>query len=255
MEWTKIKCVYILDSDMPDNINWALTKIMCLTARIETYPTESQILKHVHKKTLKQLQEYLKNTSRELQDILKKVLEDVHKVNELKLNWKNKKAQQREKKENVPQDVPKDVPQDVPDIDKIREDKIREDKINKEIPPTPLKGEYVDNFELFINEWNISLSPKATVLSKTRKNKLKARLAENKEFLKDFREVINKIKNNGFLRGDNKSGWKPTFDWVIENDRNYLKILEGNYEKKTMLASMQEMIDYATEQEKEWLKR
>jgi len=34
------------------------------------------------------------------------------------------------------------------------------------------------------------------------------------------------MSKSPFLTGD---GWKVSFDWLIENDTNYLKTLEGNY--------------------------
>lgn len=74
---------------------------------------------------------------------------------------------------------------------------------------------------------NVGLS-KVTVLSKSRKEKLKLRL---KEFSEDIIiDTIKKIPNSKFLMGENKQGWKCTFDWLIENDKNLLKVYEGNYD-------------------------
>ena len=32
-----------------------------------------------------------------------------------------------------------------------------------------------------------------------------------------------------FLEGQNDRGWVATFDWIIANDNNAVKVLEGNY--------------------------
>lgn len=63
-------------------------------------------------------------------------------------------------------------------------------------------------------------------LTTDRKAKLRKRL-ENPLFkLYDILEVI---KTNDFLKGGGSTGWKVSFDFIIENELNYLKILEGNY--------------------------
>lgn len=90
-----------------------------------------------------------------------------------------------------------------------------------------------DDLEIIKDEWNEVAKndlSKITVLSKTRKDKLKLRL---KEYGKDLIiDAIKKIPKSKFLLGDNKQGWKCSFDWLIENDKNILKVYEGNYESK-----------------------
>ena len=39
-----------------------------------------------------------------------------------------------------------------------------------------------------------------------------------------------KMQASHFLRGDNKRGWKASFDWLFENDKNWVKVYEGNYD-------------------------
>ena len=41
--------------------------------------------------------------------------------------------------------------------------------------------------------------------------------------------ILNGIKESDFCLGKNNSGWKVDFDWIISNDTNYLKVLEGKY--------------------------
>lgn len=46
----------------------------------------------------------------------------------------------------------------------------------------------------------------------------------------EFIHVINNISNNSFFTGKNKSGWKITFDWLLDN---HLKVFEkGNNNKQ-----------------------
>ena len=67
-------------------------------------------------------------------------------------------------------------------------------------------------------------------LTSQRKQKLKARL---QEFSKDeIFEAMDKIKDSSFCQGIGGKGWTATFDWMIFNDNNLTKILEGQYDDK-----------------------
>jgi len=67
-------------------------------------------------------------------------------------------------------------------------------------------------------------------MSTSRKTKIKLRI---KDFsLAEIKEAIEKIKYSSFLQGKNGSNWRITFDWLITNDSNILKILEDNYTDK-----------------------
>lgn len=46
----------------------------------------------------------------------------------------------------------------------------------------------------------------------------------------DIERIVKKILSSSFLKGENDHGWRLTFDWVISNDNNYVKILEGQYD-------------------------
>ena len=58
---------------------------------------------------------------------------------------------------------------------------------------------------------------------------LKARIKENG--LDAVLEAIEKIKASDFLHGQNKNNWTIFFDWFIR-PRNFLKVLEGNYDNR-----------------------
>lgn len=41
--------------------------------------------------------------------------------------------------------------------------------------------------------------------------------------------TFKKVQNSSFLKGDNKRGWKASFDWVMKVD-NLIKVMEGSYD-------------------------
>lgn len=86
-------------------------------------------------------------------------------------------------------------------------------------------SQIVDSWNLKAEEYGLS---KVLSLTKSRKEKLKARLEDDQFYMDD---IMKAIATQPFLRGVNDRKWQVTFDWVISNDKNYLKILEYNYVK------------------------
>jgi hypothetical protein len=110
-----------------------------------------------------------------------------------------------------------------PDLKKVYEsigkskDEIREFiKIHK---PDFIKP-YVDLWNIFASERSLS---QVKTVSDSRKKKFAVRI---KETSFDFVTIIGKAAASDFLRTSKWFG----FDWIIENDRNYLKVIEGNYD-------------------------
>lgn len=96
------------------------------------------------------------------------------------------------------------------------------------VEETPLEipnqvKEFFDNYNLIA----IRL-PKASKLSEKRKNKIKARLKDLD--LEGWKKVFEKCNKSDFCAGINNGNWKANLDWLIENDNNYLKVLEGKYD-------------------------
>lgn len=60
-----------------------------------------------------------------------------------------------------------------------------------------------------------------------RRDKIKCRYEQ--ESFRNFEAIITAIKGQPFLLGVNNRGWKVTFDWIIENDTNFIKVLEMRY--------------------------
>jgi hypothetical protein len=50
------------------------------------------------------------------------------------------------------------------------------------------------------------------------------------QFLADFREAVARASATPFLCGEGPAGWRANFDWLVADDTNYLKVLEGRYD-------------------------
>lgn len=105
--------------------------------------------------------------------------------------------------------------------------------------PKPIKAEKRENlpFKEIKELWNAVCVgyPKLHSLSESRKNKMRNRIAEMggaEKALLLLREIFTKMQVSNFLRGDNKRGWKASFDWLFENDKNWVKVYEGNYDNR-----------------------
>lgn len=84
--------------------------------------------------------------------------------------------------------------------------------------------------EHLLNLWNNladNALPRVEALTEKRRTKCLARLREHpdKEF---WDRVIQKLNVSDFLRGS--TGWRASFDWLITNDNNVVKIVEGSYD-------------------------
>ena len=130
--------------------------------------------------------------------------------------------------------------------------KIKEIKENiKEISPdgdtkkapeglsSPSAHKPVFPYEKIVGMWNTTCTGyhKLTGLSEKRKMKLKNRIEEiskTGEPLPLFQTLFEKMQNSSFMKGDNRRGWKATFDWLISNGENWRKVLEGNYDNEFM---------------------
>lgn len=82
---------------------------------------------------------------------------------------------------------------------------------------------YVDLWNVFARRLKLA---EVASISESRKNKFSTRIREEPF---DFIAILSAIKKSTHLKGENDRGWKVTFDWIIENDKNYLKIIEGQY--------------------------
>ncbi len=76
--------------------------------------------------------------------------------------------------------------------------------------------------------------PRVQSLNDNRRQKIKLRLLELSprcdEWLDKVRELFGRVAASDFLQGNNSNGWAATFDWVMANSKNWVKIIEGNYD-------------------------
>ncbi len=70
--------------------------------------------------------------------------------------------------------------------------------------------------------------PQIRELTKKRKDKIKARLKEHPDPAW-WIQVFSLIEASDFCKGNSSTGWKATFDWIIDNSDNAVKVLEGKY--------------------------
>ncbi len=116
-----------------------------------------------------------------------------------------------------------DIRNKIEDNDIISEDKSSDD-ISKG------KSITINEIKEFVNLYNstvVRLS-KVEVISETRKNKIKARLKNIS--LSEWKKVFEKMEASDFCCGINNKNWKASFDWILTNDNNYVKVLEGRYD-------------------------
>ena len=84
----------------------------------------------------------------------------------------------------------------------------------------------------FIALWEQKCPNLPTVRKMTakRREKIRARLRDEPD-LSVWAEVFTKISASGFCNGTLSGGWRASFDWITANAENYVKVLEGNYDR------------------------
>jgi uncharacterized protein YdaU (DUF1376 family) len=83
----------------------------------------------------------------------------------------------------------------------------------------------------FANAWNRLKGPlpRVTQFTESRRKKIIARQRQGIS-LEEFEKAVKVCARTPFLLGDSKQGWVASFDWLVENDTNIVKVLEGKYE-------------------------
>jgi hypothetical protein len=67
-------------------------------------------------------------------------------------------------------------------------------------------------------------------LTQDRRDQIATRLRENPD-VEFWKSVFEKCHESDFLTGKNDRGWKATFDWLMKNSNNYVKVVEGRYSR------------------------
>ena len=78
--------------------------------------------------------------------------------------------------------------------------------------------------------WNATCPslPAVREMSEKRRKKEKLRLKERPD-LDQWERIFRMIHESSFCRGNGRTGWRATFDWIIDNPDNAIKVLEGKY--------------------------
>jgi hypothetical protein len=90
--------------------------------------------------------------------------------------------------------------------------------------------------------WNETCKSLPKVISESKSRMAKVRLALKRRTLEEWREVFNLMEQSPFIRGENKQGWVGNYDWIIKNEDNSTKVLEGNYNSEQAMSKANELL-------------
>lgn len=82
-----------------------------------------------------------------------------------------------------------------------------------------------------------ALSPEREARCRERISHAGSKSKSTTQFLADFREAVARSAATPFLCGEGPTGWCANFDWLVANDTNYLKVLEGRYDAGAGISS------------------
>lgn len=102
------------------------------------------------------------------------------------------------------------------------------------------------DYQSILKLWNDTAKkgvPKIRGLSPSRKEKMKLRIEEMGGFgkaMETFAECFKKISASDFCNGTTGK-WVATFDWFFANEKNWLKVLEGNYDNRKEKSPLEDL--------------
>lgn len=151
---------------------------------------------------------------------------------------KQNKTEQTETNENKEEQNSTKIDKKQQNSDLLCKEKENKNKNKKENKKEKENKESAPALAGAVREFNSQLSnklPLVVVFNDKRKQKLKSRFEEFKQFGNAdevWQTIIDKVKNSRFLCGE-AGDWKCSFDWLVENSTNWLKVYEGHYDNKT----------------------
>ena len=101
------------------------------------------------------------------------------------------------------------------------------------------KEEKIYPYQDIINLWSKKCGDKLSrvvKLTESRKHKIRSRLDEfgsQEEWMSTIEVLFDKVAASDFLCGESDKGWRASFDWLFENEKNWVKVIEGNYDNRT----------------------
>lgn len=108
---------------------------------------------------------------------------------------------------------------------RLGKDSIGKDRlVNSDIP-------YQEIVDIFNKK--LKRLPAVKMITEKRRSLIKSiwKLNEEYQSLYFYEHFFEKITKYNFLFGENNKNWKASFDWIF-NKNNFVKIIEGNYERK-----------------------
>ena len=115
------------------------------------------------------------------------------------------------------------------DSDATNEKELKELKEESHPPPNTLTDEISQAVALWnalADECGLSKPRKIT---KDRQAKLRARLKDCGG-IDGWKDALDRIRQNSFLRGENNSGWRVDFDFVLRESK-FVKLTEGGFDR------------------------
>ena len=103
------------------------------------------------------------------------------------------------------------------------------------------------NYQAVLATWNDTMTkgvPRVTKLTDGRKDKIRQRVKEMGGWdlaQSTLCNCFDKINASEFCNGS--TGWVATFDWFFSNDKNWTKVLEGNYDNRRGKTDLEKMKD------------
>lgn len=95
-------------------------------------------------------------------------------------------------------------------------------------PPAPSFGKVLQ--QLWNDGTPAPTFPRCVAITKTREEKCRLRLRERP--VEEWAAAIRRLSASSFCRAQNDRGWVATFDWLIANPDNVVKVLEGKYDDR-----------------------
>lgn len=119
------------------------------------------------------------------------------------------------------------VNDDINPQSKVKESKEKESKEESTKEPSTPHQKIKDLFNSICKSY-----PKVIAIGSARERNLRARWKQFDFDIDVFENVFRKLEESDFCKGKNDRNWKADFDWLIKNDNNMVKVLEGKYDNE-----------------------
>lgn len=93
--------------------------------------------------------------------------------------------------------------------------------------------------------WNENCTNLSKVLGNSEQRKVKERARLSERSPKEWGTIFRIINNSRFCCGHSDQKWKATFDWIMKNENNAVKVLEGQYDNKDSVDQEEDVVEAA----------